>query len=64
MKTVQKMDTKLWAFSRFTTVAAHFHRFFFFWWSLEKMEKSEDAFQCFNRLLLQVGTAVYVPPLP
>jgi hypothetical protein len=57
------MNTKIWAFSRFTTVKAHFHRVVFVE-SENSTVSSEDAFQCFNRLLLQNGTAVYVPPLP
>ena len=56
------MDTKIWAFSRFTTVKAHVHRMVFV--ESEKQHFFQDAFQCVNRLLLQNGTAVYVPPLP
>jgi len=29
MKNIQKMDTKIWAFSRFTTVTTHFYRMVF-----------------------------------
>ena len=56
-------------FSRFTTVPAHFqyfHRRVFVKSEVNSIFfRSENAFQCFNCLLLQVGTAIYaVPPLP
>jgi hypothetical protein len=38
----------------------------FFFLKSEKIAffSSENAFKCFNRLLLKFGTAGYVPPLP
>jgi len=59
MTILQKMDTKTWALLRFTTVTAHYHRGVFVE-SENNIFSSEDAFQCFNRLLMQLGTAVYV----
>jgi hypothetical protein len=57
------MDSKIWLFSRFTTITAHFHP-----GSSAHAENkpffSEDAFQSFGCLLLEVGIEVDGPPLP
>ena len=63
------MDSKILVFPRFTPVTDHFHRRVFVGLKKKKIYiyiyiSPEEAFQGFNCLLLQVGTAVYVPPLP
>jgi hypothetical protein len=63
MTILQKMDTKTRALLRFTTVTAHYHRGVFVE-SENNIFSSEDPIQCFNRILLRVGTAVHAPPLP